>query len=98
MPETFQIDGIAVYLVPAPPVYDAGGPAGFVPEMPDSMPSQTMDTLETEAAKRRSNLEVVQCPIPAARQEAMLQSRGYTFASSWYVGPPTSEQPPGDSQ
>ena len=97
MRETFEIDGVAVYLNPAPPVYAPGGPVGFAPELPDNTSSQIVASLETEAARRGAVVMVVQCPATALEHQEMLESRGYTFASSWYLGPPAMQRGASDS-
>ncbi len=93
----FEVDGIAVYLNPAPPVYAPGGPVGFAPELPDKVTSQSVASLETEAARRGAVVMVVQCPASALEHQELLEARGYTFASSWYLGPPAMREGVSDS-
>ncbi len=86
----FDAGGILIRVMEAPPVYDPGGPVAFIECLPENAGTEALTEAEVEAARRSIVLMIVQCPVEAKTQEALLMGKGYTFASSWYSGSPAA--------
>ncbi len=74
--------GVGGFLGPAPPVYDPGGPVLLADNV-----AVDLDVLEDEAARMGAVLVIL--PTASGNDlECLLQSRGWTVASQWYLGRP----------
>lgn len=82
--------GFSGLLGPAPPVYDPGGPV-LLADTVD--PEVHWDALAGEAARLGAVLIVLPSP-PDDRRELQLRHLGWTVASQWYVGRPSTAPEP----
>jgi hypothetical protein len=71
--------------VPAPPVYDPGGPVCLVEEW--SGDEALLAEAEQTAAERGTVLVRVVCPHADQSRAKLLTRRGYAVASEWYTAP-----------
>lgn len=81
-------------LVPAPPVYEPGGPSGFVDDFACSSPAEwptvgvaLLTAARAELARRGAAQVVVVCGHHDEPKLAALQEAGLTRASEWLVAP-----------
>lgn len=95
--QTYTVGDLTIHLGPAPPVYAPSGPVAICFNMA-SGEKAAADLVEAEAetTRRGGVLMVVQCPTAETEIEAHLGARGYTYASSWYYGPPVSPEIPSE--
>jgi len=80
-------------LIPAPPVYDPGGPTCLVDDFTvaaaeswELVGSAPLRAARQEARRRGAVQLVVVCAHLDRPKRAMLRSSGFSIASEWYVG------------
>jgi GNAT superfamily N-acetyltransferase len=81
-------------LVPPPPVYDPGGPSGFIDDFvvaaEEQWPTVGRDLLQhaAEALRSRGAVQVVVvCGHLDEAKRGAMAAAGLSLASEWYVGP-----------
>ena len=78
-------------LVPAPPVYDPGGPVLLVLDVETAA---ALDAIEAEAAERGATVSVVSQRPDDLMRELLLVGAGHTRTTSFYESVPGSVPPP----
>jgi hypothetical protein len=78
------VDGASGRLVPAPPVYDPGGPVLLVTQVRDA---SALRRIEVEAAGRRATVSVVTQHPPDAGLATLLAGAGYVLTTSFCEAP-----------
>jgi hypothetical protein len=81
---TIRVEGAAGRLVPAPPVYDPGGPVLLVAAVESA---SALSRIETEASRRGAPVSVVSQVPSDVRLAALLTAAGYVLTTAFCEAP-----------
>ena len=83
-PSDPRVDGATATVVPAPPIYDPGGPVLFLTNILD--PAQALQSARSEATRLNIPILVVEQPNPDRGVAAHLQAEGFHHHCDFFTG------------
>ena len=82
--KTISVEGAEGHLVPAPPVYDPGGPVLLVTSVESA---EALTRAEQSAARRGARVSVVPQPPADVALATLLNHAGYTLTTFFFITP-----------